>query len=146
MNTTEYQQAKADLLKLQTEQINNYVELNRAVEAGDTAELIRLRKRREDLPSEIFMAKAAVLKSEISKLKAEQAGAHNRLDRARAHNKETDAKAIAALRVLDEEKLRINKEAYASLADIYNIENEIQRRGSQLRDLQLKLSKLLEEV
>jgi hypothetical protein len=143
MNTTEYQ--KAELSNLQYEEISLPLDLRNAVEAGDTEEIIRLRKRKENLPSEIFGAKAAVLQNEISELKAEQAEAHNRLDRARIHNKETDAKAISALRVLDEEKLRVNNEAYSSLATIYNIQNEIQRRGNQIRDLELKLSKLLDE-
>jgi hypothetical protein len=140
-----HQQAKADLIRLQTEQINNHEELRRAVEAGDRAELIRLRKRREDLPSEIFAAKVNVRQCEIRALKKEQAEAHNRLDFCRANNKEVDSKAIAALQVLDEARTKIKQESLDSLTEIYAIEGKIQSRGMQIRRLEQELSNLLNE-
>lgn len=140
------QQAKADLLRLQTEQINIHEELRRAVEDGDTAELIRLRKRKEDLPSEIFAARVNVRQCEIKALKQEQADAHNRLDFCRANNKEVDSKAIAALQVLDEARAKIKQEALDSLTEIYAIEGKIQSRGAQIRRLEQELSDLLNEA
>jgi len=145
MNTSNHQQAKADLSSLQTEQIYIDNELRRAVDAGDSAEIIRLRKRKVDLPHEIFAARVNVLQSEIRALKEEQAEAHNRLDKCRANNKEIDSRAVAALQVLDEARSAIRQESLDSLTEIYAIEGKIKSRGMQIKRLEQELSDLLNE-
>jgi hypothetical protein len=51
---------------------------------------------------------------------------------------------IAQLSVLDDERAKINNEAYAGLTAIQAVKNEIFKLDGQLTDAQKKLSELLE--
>jgi len=142
----DYEQTKEILTQIKLEEARLPSEILQAAQDGNAAELIRLRKRQSDLASELFAAQVMLLKTEIQWKKAEQADANNRCDRARANSKKVDDESAAAYRVLDEEKEQVKQNALAALSAVYQIQTEMQRRGSEIRDLELRLTRLLEEA
>jgi hypothetical protein len=140
----EYQQAQEHLRNLQREESRLPEALRLAAEAADAAELIRLRKRKEELASEIFSAQVMVIKANIARLRGEQAEAHNHLDAAKASSQKLDDEGVAALRVLDEERKRINTIAYNALTLVHKLQNDIQRRSHEITSAEKSLAQLLE--
>jgi hypothetical protein len=142
----EYEQAKRCLHELRMEEISLPYELRAAADAGNAVELVRLRKRQADLPSEIFAAEVMVHQTNVARLKAEQADAHNRLDSAKSKSKSTDERTKSALRVLDEERKKVNAESFSALNRIFEIENEIRRRDTELAAAQTAVSEMMREA
>ena len=141
-----FERPKRAVSDLRSEQIGLANAIHAAASAGDAAELIRLKQRQGALPSEIFAAQVIQHKANVTKLKAAVADANRRLIEARFKSKETDHRTAAALRVLDEERQRINGEALAALSAVYGIQNEIKWLGDELRTAEQVLARQLSEA
>jgi predicted nucleic acid-binding Zn-ribbon protein len=142
----DYEQTKEILTQLKLEEARLPSEIYQAAQSADPSELVRLKKRQADMPSELFAAEVMVLRTKIQALKAEQADANNRFDRARTNSKKVDDETAAAYRVLDEEKEQVKQKNLAALSAVYQIQNEMQRRGNEIRNLEAELKRLLEKA
>jgi hypothetical protein len=137
---------KRTLAQLKREQTEIPLLLSYALRDGDAAEIVRLQKRKVDLPSEISTAQILVCRAEVSRLNDKLAAAHNRVYQAKARSKVTDERTVAALKVLDEEKSRINKDAFAHFTEIYEAQNHVSKVLSELREAEAALRNLISEA
>ena len=142
----DYEGAKRTLAQLKQEQIEIPLLLSYALSDGDAGEIIRLQKRKVDLPSDITTAEIFVCRAEVSRLKEKLAAAHNRVDQAKARSKATDERTVAALKVLDEERNRINKEAFAHFTEIHEAQNHLGKVLNELREAEAALRDLISEA
>jgi hypothetical protein len=142
----DYEKAKRTLAQLKQEQIEIPLLLSYALRDGDAAEIVRIQKRKVTLPSEITMAEIFVCRAEVSRLKEELAAAHNRVDKAKARSNATDEHTVVALKVLDEERNRINKEAFADFIEIQESQNHLSKVLAKLREAELALTSLISEA
>ncbi len=79
----------------------------------------------------------------IERLKSERASAQNRIESAKLNSKQTDALAIAAIRVLDDEKQKIKTETLEALTAIYAAQNDLSRVNNELDAEQRALSAMI---
>jgi hypothetical protein len=140
----EYQQAQELLAQLKLEEARLPSEFRTAVDEANPSELKRIKQRMSDIPDEIFAAEIMFRKANINCLRAERFDATNRLDKARVYSKKVDEQTTSALRVLDEERTRINETAYTALVDVYDIQAEVQRLGGKITQAEKELTELLE--
>lgn len=143
---SEYETTQITLAQLKREQVELQSMLSAAVAAGDAAELTRLQRRKVELPSEIQTAEILALRARVSELKEQVAAAQESIRAARAKSKATDERAAASLRVLDEERERVNYEAMADVTAIYQAERALSRKAAELRDAEAALFSLISEA
>lgn len=146
MNECEYQNAKEHLDNLRLEQSKLMNELRDAANSANGAEIARIKQRQASLPSEIFAAEVMLRQANIRRLKLERAAAQSRIETARLNSRQTDARAIAAICVLDDEKQKIKTEALEALTAIYAAQNELSRVSDELDAEQRALSAMLSKV
>jgi hypothetical protein len=146
MSDCDYLRAKEKLENLRVEQFRLPSELRDAANIANATEIARLRQRQAALPSEIFPAEVMLRQANIERLKLERAAAHNRIDSAKLNSKQVDARAVAAMRVLDGEKQKINTEALEALTAIYAAQNDVNRVNDELNAEEKALSALLSEA
>lgn len=144
--TTDYEQAKEKLFELRREDGGLANAVRAAVAAGDAVEVARLKRRQADLPSELYTAEVMQRQANVVRLRAEVAAVQNRVDAEGARSKEIDARVVASLRVLDEERQRINQEAMGALTAKYAAQNDFQKLYSELVEAQRALSELLNKA
>jgi hypothetical protein len=142
----EYQQAQELLAQLKLEEARLPSEFRTAADEGNPSELKRIKQRMSDIPDEIFAAEILLRKANINRLRAERSDATNRLDKARAYSKKVDEQTTSALRVLNEERTRINETAYTALVDVYDIQAEVQRLGGKITQAEKELAELLDKA
>jgi hypothetical protein len=82
----------------------------------------------------------------IGRLKLERAVAHNRIDSAKLNSKQVDARVVATIRVLDDEKKKINTEALEALTAIYAAQNDLSRINDELDTEQKALTRMLSKA
>jgi hypothetical protein len=146
MNESDYQRAKEHLDNLRLEQSRLVNELREAANSANGAEIARLKQRQASLPSEIFAAEVMLRQTNIERLKLERAAAQSQINSAKLNSKQTDARAIAAIRVLDEEKQKIKTETLEALTAIYAAQNALSRITDELDAEQRELSALLSKA
>lgn len=142
----DYEASKRTLAQLKREQIELPLLLSAAFRDGDAAEILRCQKRKLDLPSELSTTEILVQRAEVTRLKEELAAAHNRIDEAKARSKATDEHTVVALKVLDEERKRINQEAFADFIEIQEAQNHLGKVLARLRDAESALTNLISEA
>jgi outer membrane protein TolC len=142
----EYENAKRTLAQLKQEQIEIPLLLSSALRDGEAAEIARLQRRKVALPSEILTTQILVCRADVARLKAELAAAHNRVDQAKAKSKVTDERTASALKVLDEERQRINQESFADFVEIHESQNHLTKVIAKLREAEAALNNLISEA
>lgn len=142
----DYQEAQERLRNLQREEMRLPEAIRSAAQAGNAVELVRLRQRKEELAPELFSAQVMVLKAHIAKLRSEQSAARDELAAARANSQKLDSEGAAALRVLDEERKRINTAAYSAATRAYELQTDINKRSHEIATAEKALEELLESA
>jgi hypothetical protein len=142
----DYENVKRTLAQLKREQTEIPLLLSVALRDGDAAEIVRLQKRKVDLPSELSNTEILVQRAAVAQLKEELAAAHNRVDKAKARSKATDGRTASALKVLDEERQRINQEAFADFIEIHEAQNHLSKVLAKLREAESALTNLIRDA
>jgi hypothetical protein len=146
MDNNEYDLAKESLATLKAEHDNLPFSLRSAVAAGDAMEIVRIKQRQSMIGSELGAAELLLARANINRVRGLLSVAHNRVAAAKTCSKETDAVTSVALRVLDDERSRINQEATAGIVAIHRAEGDVTRLFNELRAAEKSLDDLLSDV
>jgi hypothetical protein len=137
-----YIEAKKHLEDLQVESRSLSNNLSAAVAAGNAEEMVRIKGREKDLPSELFVAQVMLIREEIEKLETAQAESYRKLRQAKEDSRNIDAVVAAQIKILVDERARLNNQALTALAlpriiegDITQCSGEISRMKKELADL-----------
>jgi multidrug efflux pump subunit AcrA (membrane-fusion protein) len=134
---------KQILNNLQAEKASLSSNLKRAIDEGDGQEISKLKQREQTIDSDLFSAKALLLKAKIAELEAKQALNFERLAQAKLDTKECDALASVQITTLREEITRLSDLSFKKLNAVKLTENEIREIGFHISEAKRELENLL---
>ncbi len=134
---------KQILNNLQAEKASLSSNLKRAIDEGDGQEISKLKQREQTIDSDLFSAKAMLLKAKIAELEAKQALNFERLAQAKIETKECDALASVQITTLREEITRLSDLSFKKLNAVKLTENEIREIGFHISEAKRELENLL---
>ncbi len=134
---------KQILDNLQSEKASLARNLRLAADNGDGAEISRLKQREQTIDSELFSAKAMLLKAKITDLESKQALNFQKLTQAKIETKECDVLAGVEIKTLRDEITRISDLSFKKLNAVKLTENEIREVGFHISEAKKELENLL---
>jgi hypothetical protein len=134
---------KKILNNLENEKASLASNLKQAIDEGDFLEISKLKQREQTIESELFSAKALLLKAKISELEAKQALNFERLAQAKLDTKECDVLAGVEIKTLRDEITRISDLSFKKLNAVKLTENEIREIGFLISEAKKELETLL---
>jgi predicted metal-dependent hydrolase len=138
-----YIEAKKHLENLRIEGRSLSTNLSAAAAAGNGEELVRIKGRERDLPTELFAAQVMLLRSEIEKLETAQAESYRKLQQAKEDSREVDKVVSMQIEILTNERTRLNNQALTALTLPRIIEEEISQRSRDISKTKKELTDLL---
>jgi hypothetical protein len=137
--------AKQILKNLENESSSLKRNLESAMEAGDSKEIIRLKQRQKDLPNEIFSARVLAVKGELTELEAQQVSYQRSAIEARQESKAFDVTAAAEIEFHRKEITRLNNLSFERIYAVKSAENILDLTRKEIGNKQQKLAELLSE-
>jgi hypothetical protein len=131
------------LNNLETEKASLSSNLKRAIDEGDGQEISKLKQCEQTIDSDLFSAKALLLKARISELEAKQTVNFERLAQAKIETKECDNLAGVEIKTLRDEITRISDLSFKKLNAVKLTENEIRDVGFHISEAKKELENLL---
>jgi hypothetical protein len=131
------------LNNLENEKASLASNLKQAIDEGDFLEISKLKQREQTIDSDLFSAKALLLKGKIAELEAKQRSNFERLEQAKIDTKECDVLAGVEIKTLRDEITRISDLSFKKLNAVKLTENEIRDVGFHISEAKRELENLL---
>ncbi len=131
------------LNNLEAEKASLKSNLKRAIDEGDGQQITKFKQREQTIDSELFSAKALLLRAKIADLESKQALNFERLTQAKLDTKQCDVLAGVEIKTLRDEITRISDLSFKKLNAVKLTENEIREVGFHISETKKELENLL---
>jgi hypothetical protein len=131
------------LNNLETEKASLLSNLKQAIDEGNFLEISKLKQREQTIESELFGARALLLKGKITELEAKQTLNFERLEQAKLETKDCDNLAGVQITTLRAEITRLTDLTFKKLNAVKLTENEIREIGFHISEAKRELENLL---